>query len=121
MAPLAPSRRQDMATVAFRALVAGTVACFMTACIAGEICDLHVLYIIQQIRSEIIITYALCGFANIGSMGVMLGGLGPMAPSRIPDMSRIAFRALIAGTVACFMTACVAGEVYIYGWWLIYI
>lgn len=112
MAPLAPSRRQDMATVAFRALVAGTIACFMTACVAGEIYDLHVIYIIQQIRSEIITTYALCGFANVASMGVMLGGLGPMAPSRIPDMSRIVMRALVAGTVACFMTACVAGELY---------
>ena len=65
----------------------------------------------KQIRSEIIATYALCGFANMGSMGVQLGGLGPMAPNRIPDMSRVAIRALIAGTVACFMTACVAGEV----------
>lgn len=35
-----------------------------------------------------------------------------MAPSRVPDMSKIAIRALIAGTVACFMTACVAGEIY---------
>lgn len=70
------------------------------------------LYFIQQIRSEIITTYALCGFANMASIGVQLGGLGPMAPSRVPDMSRVAVRALIAGTVACFMTACVAGEVY---------
>ena len=35
-----------------------------------------------------------------------------MAPSRVPDMSKIAIRTLIAGTVACFMTACVAGEIY---------
>jgi len=78
MAPLAPSRRQDLAKVSIRALVAGTIACFMTACIAGEISDLHVLlYIIQQILSEIVTTYALCGFANVGSMGVMLG-MGPM-------------------------------------------
>lgn len=48
----------------------------------------------------------------MASMGVQLGGLGPMAPNRIPDMSRVAVRALIAGTIACFMTACVAGEVY---------
>ena len=69
-------------------------------------------YFIQQIRSKIITTYALCGFANMASVGVRLSGLGPMAPNRIPDMSRIAVRALIAGTVACFMTACVAGEVF---------
>lgn len=102
-----------MAKVAVRALVAGTIACFMTACIAGEICNLLLvcLFLFKQIRSEIIATYALCGFANMGSMGVCLGGLGPMAPDRIPDMSRIAIRALVAGTIACFMTACVAGKV----------
>ena len=66
---------------------------------------------LKQFRSEIIATYALCGFANIGSIGVVLDGLGPMAPSRIPDMSKVVVRALFAGTVACFMTACVAGEV----------
>ncbi|RMX60525.1 hypothetical protein pdam_00001440, partial [Pocillopora damicornis] len=65
-----------------------------------------------SIRSEIISTYALCGFANLSSVGVVLGGLGPMAPSRVPDMSKIAIRTLIAGTVACFMTACVAGVLY---------
>lgn len=48
----------------------------------------------------------------MASVGVMLGGMGPMAPNRIPDMSRISIRALVAGTVACFMTACVAGKVY---------
>ncbi|XP_022781914.1 solute carrier family 28 member 3-like isoform X2 [Stylophora pistillata] len=65
-----------------------------------------------SIRAEIITTYALCGFANMSSVGVVLGGLGPMAPSRVPDMSKIAVRALVAGTVACFMTACVAGVLY---------
>lgn len=63
-----------------------------------------------QIRAEIITTYALCGFANLASIGVQLGGLGPIAPERIPDMSRVAVRALVAGTIACFMTACVAGK-----------
>ena len=52
----------------------------------------------------------------MGSIGVVLGGLGPMAPNRIADMSKIAIRTLFAGTVACFMTACVAGEVY---WWFL--
>ena len=96
-----------MATVAVRALVAGTVACLMTACIAGEIC----LFAFKQIRSEIIATYGFfVGLPTLGSIGVCLGGLGPMAPNRIPDISRIAIRALVAGTIACFMTACVAGE-----------
>ena len=57
-----------------------------------------------------IATYALCGFANMGSIGIQLGGLTPMAPERKGDLASVAIRALIAGTVACFMTACIAGE-----------
>ena len=55
-------------------------------------------------------TYALCGFANIGSIGIQLGGLGAMAPERRGDLAKIALRAMIAGNVACFMTACIAGK-----------
>ncbi|KAJ8005970.1 hypothetical protein DPEC_G00123410 [Dallia pectoralis] len=66
-----------------------------------------------SIHSETIATYALCGFANIGSLGVMIGGLSAMAPERRADISQCAVRALISGTVACFMTACVAGMLYI--------
>lgn len=54
--------------------------------------------------------YALCGFANLGSIGIMLGGLGAMAPERKKDLSGIVVRAMIAGNVACFMTACIAGK-----------
>lgn len=53
----------------------------------------------------------LCGFANIGSIGVVLGGLGPIAKTRIPDLSKIAVRALVAGNIACFMPARITGEV----------
>ena len=53
--------------------------------------------------------YALCGFANLGSVGVQLGGIGPMAPSRRSDLANIVLRALVAGTVTSFITACVAG------------
>ncbi|KAJ6669639.1 hypothetical protein lerEdw1_000188 [Lerista edwardsae] len=62
-----------------------------------------------SIRSETIATYALCGFANFGSLGLVIGGLTSMAPSRKRDIAGGAFRAMIAGTVACFMTACIAG------------
>ena len=54
-------------------------------------------------------TYALCGFANFGSMGIMLGALGAMAPEQKPVLASIVLRAMIAGNVACFMTACIAG------------
>lgn len=63
----------------------------------------------MSIRSETIATYALCGFANIGSLGIVIGGLTSMAPSRKRDITSGSVRALIAGTVACFMTACIAG------------
>ncbi|XP_029473205.1 solute carrier family 28 member 3 [Rhinatrema bivittatum] len=65
----------------------------------------------MSIRSETIATYALCGFANFGSLGIVIGGLTSMAPSRKGDIARSALRALIAGTVSCFMTACIAGIV----------
>ncbi|XP_060066328.1 solute carrier family 28 member 3-like [Ylistrum balloti] len=63
-------------------------------------------------RSVVISTYALCGFSNISSIGIMLGALGAMAPSRKSDLSQVVFRAMIAGNVACFMTACIAGLLY---------
>ncbi|XP_077330980.1 solute carrier family 28 member 3 [Lithobates pipiens] len=63
----------------------------------------------MSIRSETIATYALCGFANFGSLGITIGGLSSMAPSRKGDIAAGAIRAMIAGTVACFMTACIAG------------
>ena len=62
-----------------------------------------------QDRTVVIATYALCGFSNIGSIGIMLGALGAMAPSRKRDITKVVVRAMIAGNVACFMTACIAG------------
>ncbi|KAJ7335579.1 hypothetical protein JRQ81_013520 [Phrynocephalus forsythii] len=62
-----------------------------------------------SVRSETIATYALCGFSNLGSLGVVIGALSSLAPSRKKDIAGAAFRAMIAGTVACFMTACIAG------------
>lgn len=60
-------------------------------------------------RSETIATYALCSFANVSSIGIQVGGLSAMAPSRRSDLAQLAVRAMIAGTMASFMTACVAG------------
>jgi len=58
----------------------------------------------------LISTYALCGFSNFGAIGIQLGALGAMAPSRRKDLALVAVRAMIAGNVACFMTACIAGN-----------
>ena len=63
-----------------------------------------------QERGETIAVYTLCGFANLGSIGIMLGGLGAMAPEKKKNMAAIVLRAMIAGNVACFMTACIAGK-----------
>lgn len=60
-------------------------------------------------RAEILLTYALCGFANFGSIGVQLGGIGAAAPTRASDLARLGLRAMLGGMLACFMTACVAG------------
>ena len=60
-------------------------------------------------RSVVILTYALCGFANFSSIGIQIGGIGGLAPERRSDLARLGFRAMLGGTLACFMTACVAG------------
>ncbi len=60
-------------------------------------------------RSQVILTYALCGFANFASIGIQIGGIGGMAPGRRTDLARLGLRAMLGGTLACFMTACVAG------------
>ena len=64
---------------------------------------------VLQDRSVIIATYGLCGFANLGSIGIQLGGIGGIAPDRRSDLALLGFKALIAGTLASFMTATVAG------------
>ncbi|XP_037229616.1 solute carrier family 28 member 3 [Falco biarmicus] len=69
----------------------------------------------MNVRSEVIATYALCGFANFGSLGLVIGGLTSIAPSKRKEIAGAAFRAMIAGTVACFMTACVAGMLTVPG------
>uniref|UniRef100_A0A671V1M1 Sodium/nucleoside cotransporter n=1 Tax=Sparus aurata TaxID=8175 RepID=A0A671V1M1_SPAAU len=63
-----------------------------------------------SVHSETIATYALCGFSNFSSLGMLVGSLSAMAPERRADISSCGLRALIAGSVSCFMTACIAGE-----------
>ncbi|MBL8230572.1 MAG: NupC/NupG family nucleoside CNT transporter [Bryobacterales bacterium] len=60
-------------------------------------------------RSFVIATYALCGFANLSSIAIQIGGIGALAPSRKSDMARLGIRAVAAGTLANFMSACIAG------------
>ena len=59
-----------------------------------------------------IMTYALCGFANFGSLGILIGGLGMMAPQRKSEIARLGLKALVAGTLATLMTGSVVGMLY---------
>ena len=60
-------------------------------------------------RSQIIASYALCGFANLGSLAILLGGIGGLAESRRPEVAALGMRSILSGSLAAFMTACVAG------------
>lgn len=60
-------------------------------------------------RATVITTYALCGFANFSSIAIQVGGIGTIAPTRRVDLARLGVKSLIGGTLACFMTACIAG------------
>ena len=64
-----------------------------------------------QPRSVIIASYALCGFANFGSLAILLGGIGGMAPERRPEVARLGMRSIVGGSLTTFMTACLAGAI----------
>ncbi|MFT4625746.1 MAG: CNT family concentrative nucleoside transporter [Myxococcota bacterium] len=60
-------------------------------------------------RSSIIASYALCGFANFASIGIQLGGIGGLAPNKMPELASLGLRAMTAGVLAACMTGCIAG------------
>ncbi|CAH0390872.1 unnamed protein product [Bemisia tabaci] len=60
-------------------------------------------------RSEAIATFALCGFSNPAAMGGLIGTLSTLCPEQTQNVTKVAFRAVIAGSITCFITACVAG------------
>lgn len=62
-------------------------------------------------KSIIIATYALCGFSNFSSIAIQIGGIGAMAPNQQDNLSRLGMRALLAATLACMMTATIAGAI----------
>ena len=59
-------------------------------------------------KAIIICSYALCGFANISSIGIQIGGIGALVPERRRDLSQLGVKAVIAGSLAAFSTACIA-------------
>jgi CNT family concentrative nucleoside transporter len=62
-----------------------------------------------SVRAFTIASFALAGFANIGSVGIQIGGIGSLAPERKSDLARLGFRAMLAGTLANFLSASIAG------------
>jgi CNT family concentrative nucleoside transporter len=60
-------------------------------------------------RSFVIASFALAGFANISSVGIQIGGIGALAPNRKGDLAKLGFRAMLAGTLANFLSATIAG------------
>jgi CNT family concentrative nucleoside transporter len=60
-------------------------------------------------RTVTIATFALCGFANLSSIGIQIGGIGALAPNKRGELARLGFRAMIAGTMANLMSASIAG------------
>ncbi len=60
-------------------------------------------------RSRMIMVYALCGFANLGSLGIMIGGMGAMAPERRDEIVALGFRSIVSGTMAACMTGAIVG------------
>jgi len=60
-------------------------------------------------KAKLIATFALCGFANFSSIAIQVGGIGALIPERRGDLARLGLRAMIAGTLANFLSACIAG------------
>ncbi|KAG1944852.1 sodium/nucleoside cotransporter [Pimephales promelas] len=68
---------------------------------------------VLSVRSEIICTYALCGFANFSSLGIVIGGLSSICPSKKGDISALVLRALFTGTCVSLINACIAGILFV--------
>jgi len=71
----------------------------------------HLQQMVEELspKSTIIASYALCGFANFASIGIQIGGIGALAPNRRKDLAKVALKAMIAGTLASWLTATIAG------------
>lgn len=68
--------------------------------------------LLQYHRSAVIATYALCGFAHLASVAIFVGGISALAPQKTHNIAAVALRALLAATLACLMTACIAGTFF---------
>lgn len=64
--------------------------------------------LLPDVRARVILTYALCGFANIASIGILIGGIGVLAPNQRPVLAQLGVKALIGGSLCCFIGAAIA-------------
>ncbi len=71
--------------------------------------DLSMLKDTLSPKSVIIASFALCGFANLGSIAIQIGGIGELAPNRRKDLAKLGVKALFCGTLASYLSACIAG------------
>lgn len=78
----------------------------------AELENMKAAGIVLHPKSLIIATYALCGFANFASIGIQIGGIGAIAPGQRRNITELGVKALIAGTIASFFTAAIAGVIY---------
>jgi CNT family concentrative nucleoside transporter len=74
----------------------------------GTLAKLKDSGVLTDVRTQIILTYALCGFSNIASVGIQIGGIGALAPNQRSTLAQLGMKALLGGSIACFLTACVA-------------
>jgi CNT family concentrative nucleoside transporter len=65
--------------------------------------------VLQDPKSILIATYALSGFANFSSIGIQIGGISQLAPNQRKNLTELGLKALLGGTIACLMCACIAG------------
>ena len=78
----------------------------------GSLAKMRAAGIVFDPKSLLIVTYALSGFANFASIGIQIGGISQLAPTQRRNLTELGIKALIGGTVACLMCACVAGMLY---------
>lgn len=71
--------------------------------------------LVQNERSVVVATYALCGFAHLASMAIFVGGVSALVPEKTKELADLAVRSLIAATLSCLMTGCIAGVYFVNG------
>jgi concentrative nucleoside transporter, CNT family len=74
--------------------------------------DLLTAGVFTEQKSIIMVTYMLCGFANVGSVGILLGGIGALAPGQKQNLSRLGFKALLGGGMASLLSATIIGMLF---------